>query len=80
MRLPFTVDREKVVTIRDLIASPARSTGSGAAWEKRAREIAAQQGLCAVIRADDKLIVWTLKTGGKIARKTYKPDDWRYQR
>ncbi len=52
----------------------------GICWEAAARKYAARNGGALVMRADDSLVVFTLRNNGKVTRKTYKPGKWRWDR
>lgn len=57
----------------------ARAAYKGVSWERAAHKYAARNGGALVMRADDSLVVFTLRDDGKVSRKTYRPGKWRWE-
>ncbi len=49
-------------------------------WEAAARYWAERKGGAIVLRADDRLVVFTKRDNGKVHRRTYKPGSWQWAR
>ena len=47
-------------------------------WANAARKWAMRNGGALVWRADDSLVVFTRREGGKVSRSTYAPGRWRW--
>ena len=56
----------------------SNATWNGVSWMTAARKYAAIKGGALVWRADDSLVVFTLRACGAVSRKTYKPGTWRW--
>ena len=55
----------------------ARSVGLRS-WSSAARFYSKREGGAHVLRADDSLVVFTLRDNGKVSRSTYQPAKWRW--
>ncbi len=54
----------------------SNATFGGVSWATTARKVAAIRGGALVWRADDSLVVFTLRDDGKVSRSTYAPRTW----
>lgn len=83
MPFPITYTFARAAMPSNLLTVPewrkfAREAFHTSSWAAAARRYARIKGGALVLRADGRLVSFTLREGGKVTQRTYREGEWRW--